>query len=57
MDIAVRPRNADRARQLKASAPFMTPGDIADVTGIPLRQVENALHRKPKGDKRKSRVR
>lgn len=57
MDISIKPKSADRARELKARNPFMTAEDIAELAGIPLPQVKNALARRPKSDKRKSRAR
>lgn len=57
MSIAIKVNKAARARELKAQNPFMTEADIAAVTGMPLKNVQNALQRQPKGDLRKSRVR
>lgn len=57
MTITIKPRNADRARELKSQNPFMTAGDISALTRIPMVEVKNALIRRPKSDKRKSRAR
>jgi len=57
MTIAIKINQAARARELKADNPFMTEEDIAALTGMPLRNVQSALRRRPKGDARKSRAR
>ena len=57
MSIAIKVNQAARARELKAQNPFMTEADIAALTGMPLKNVQNALQRRAKIDRRKSRVR
>jgi hypothetical protein len=37
-----------RVRALKAQHAYLTAGDIAELTGVPLPQVKAALARKPK---------
>ena len=54
MNIAVQPSNADQARLLAQKHPYLTPRDIVDMAGIPLREVKAALEHRRR-DKPKSR--
>lgn len=56
MSIAIPINSAARARQLKAQHSYLTPKDIAETTGIPLKNVKAALKAKS-GGKLKSRLR
>jgi hypothetical protein len=48
MSIQVQPSHADHIRALAAQHPYMTPHDIAALSGVPLKLVKAALARKPK---------
>ena len=46
MSIQVKPTDAERARALAAAHSYMSPHDIAALSGIPLRTVKSALKAK-----------
>jgi hypothetical protein len=48
MSIQVRPSQSDRVRALAAQHRYMTPHNIAALSGIPLKLVKAALARKPR---------
>ena len=56
MSIEIKINASARVRQLKREHPYMTPADIAKLTGTPLKNVRAALSKREARDKPKSKV-
>ncbi len=57
MSIAVPVNHSARIRQLAQQHPYLSPADIAENTGLPLKHVKAALGRREKRVQPKSRAR
>jgi len=57
MTIAIKPNASARARQLRARHPYLSDADIAELTGMPRKNVKAALGKGELRKRPKSRVR